>query len=99
MTIKLTGDQLRAESGISKNHVDSLAVGGAHVNNQAQSIAGMWAGPTYVSFTMAVQNFYNGLKKFNAAQTVIAEGLTKLAAAHDHNEDMQAAQMHAPFGA
>lgn len=98
MTIKLTGDQLRAESGIAKNHVDTLQTGGVNVKNKAADTAGMWEGPTYVAFTNAVAQFKSGLDKFCAAQTTIAEGLSKLATAHDHNEDMQAAQMAAPFG-
>ncbi len=99
MTIKLTGDQLRTESGIAKNHVDTLQTGGAGVKNKTEGTAGMWEGPTYMACVNAVTQFKSGLDKFCVSQTTIAEGLAKLASAHDNNEDMQAAQMHSPFGA
>lgn len=95
--IKLTPDQLRSERRIALNNVEHVQAVAAAVMNKTQSIVGSWDGPARVAAQRSVAEIADGLKKFSANQGVIADGLGKLASAHEHNEADQASALSAVF--
>ncbi|AYE99552.1 hypothetical protein C0J29_31815 (plasmid) [Mycobacterium paragordonae] len=98
-TIKLTPQQLRSEQGIAMGNVEHVQGLAAGVVRHAGDIVGSWDGPARVAAQNSIAEIANGLKKFSANQTVIAEGLGKLASAHEHNEADSAGNITGAFGA
>lgn len=86
-TIRLTPVQLRSEQGVAMGNVEHVQALAAGVVAKADAIVGSWDGPARVAAQNSIAEIARGLKKFSANQTVIAEGLGKLATAHEHNED------------
>jgi uncharacterized protein YukE len=95
--IKLTPAQLRSERQVALNNVDHVQAIAAGVVNKANAIVGSWDGPARVAAQNSIAEIADGLKKFSANQTVIADGLGKLATAHEHNEADQVASINGAF--
>jgi WXG100 family type VII secretion target len=95
--IRLTPDQLRSERRAALNNVEHVQAIATNVVNKAQAIAGSWDGPARVAAQKSMAEIADGLKKFSANQTVIADGLGKLATSHEHNEADQASALGGVF--
>ena len=98
-SIQLTPEQLRGERGIALQNVEHVQAIANSVVNKAQAIVGSWDGPARVAAQNSIAEIANGLKKFSVNQTAIADGLGKLATAHEHNEHDSVASLNGAFAA
>lgn len=98
MAIKLTPEQLRAEKKVTLDNVEHCLTLGAQIVTKVESMVGSWDGPAQVAAQNSITEIVAGLRQFGANQTVIGEGLGKLATAHEHNEADSAAKMNVDFG-
>lgn len=97
--ISLTPDQLRTEKRTALNNVEQVRATTQSIVSKAQGIVGGWDGPAREAMQRSVTQITNGLNKFSAGQTHIAEGLGKIANLHEQNEHDSAASLNAAFAA
>lgn len=96
--IALTSEELRSEKRIALNHVETVQATTKSIISKAQGIIGAWDGPAREAALQSITQIGQGLNKYSAAQTHIAEGLGKIATLHEHNEADSAASLSGAFG-